>query len=93
MSTELTSISAGLHSSGSIDVGLHSGCPCLLELGCCFPCTCRHICVCTKCTKFYFNYLFCGTRMLKIVKIMQKAQMLRLSEYLRFSGKMRNLDW
>ena len=36
MSTELTSISAGLHSGGSIGVGLCSGCPCLLEVGCCF---------------------------------------------------------
>ena len=36
ISTELTSISAGLHSGRSIGVGLHSGCPCLLEVGCCF---------------------------------------------------------
>ena len=36
MSTELTSILVGLHSGGSIGVGLHSGCPCLLEVGCCF---------------------------------------------------------
>ena len=33
---ELTSISAGLRSGGSIGVGLHSGCPCLSEVGCCF---------------------------------------------------------
>ena len=36
MSTELTSFSAGLHSSRSIGVGLRSGCLCLLEVGCCF---------------------------------------------------------
>ena len=33
---ELTSISAGLHSGGSIGVGLHSGCPCMGEVCCCF---------------------------------------------------------
>ena len=32
---ELTLISAGLHSGGSIGVGLRSGCPCLSEVGCC----------------------------------------------------------
>ena len=36
ISIELTSISAGLHSSGSIGVGLHSGCSCLGEVCCCF---------------------------------------------------------
>ena len=35
MSIELTLISAGLHSGISIGVGLHSGCPCSLEVGCC----------------------------------------------------------
>ena len=29
ISIELTSISVGLHSSGSIGIGLHSGCPCM----------------------------------------------------------------
>ena len=36
ISIELTSISAGLHSGGSIGVGLHSGCSCLGEVCCCF---------------------------------------------------------
>ena len=36
ISIELTSISAGLHSSGSISVGLCSGCSCLGEVCCCF---------------------------------------------------------
>ena len=36
ISTELTSISAGLHSGGSIGVGLRSGCSCLWEVCCCF---------------------------------------------------------
>ena len=35
-STVLTSILAGLHSGGSIGVGLRSGCPCSLEVDCCF---------------------------------------------------------
>ena len=35
-----------------------------------------------KCTKFFLSYLFHGTKTLKIVKIMQKTQMSRLSEYL-----------
>ena len=34
ISTELTSISAGLHSGGSIGVGLRSGCSCLGEVFC-----------------------------------------------------------
>ena len=33
---ELTSISAGLHSSESIGVGLRSGCSCVGEVCCCF---------------------------------------------------------
>ena len=36
MSIELTSILAGLCSSGSTGVGLHSGCPCSFEVFCCF---------------------------------------------------------
>ena len=36
ISTELTLISAGLHSGRSIGAGLRSGCPCLLEVGCYF---------------------------------------------------------
>ena len=36
MSIQLASISAGLHSGGSTGVGLHSGCPCLFEVCCCF---------------------------------------------------------
>ena len=36
ISIELTSISAGLHSGGSIGVGLRSGCSCLGEVCCCF---------------------------------------------------------
>ena len=36
ISIELTSISAGLHSGGSIGVGLGSGCSCLGEVSCCF---------------------------------------------------------
>ena len=36
ISIELTSISAGLHSGGSISVGLRSSCPCLGEVCCCF---------------------------------------------------------
>ena len=36
ISIELTLISAGLRSGGSIGVGLRSGCPCLSEVGCCF---------------------------------------------------------
>ena len=36
ISIELTSISAGLHSGGSISVGLHSSCSCLGEVCCCF---------------------------------------------------------
>ena len=36
ISIELTSISAGLRSGGSIDVGLCSSCPCVGEVCCCF---------------------------------------------------------
>ena len=36
ISKQLTTISAGLHSGGSIGVGLHSGCSCLGEACCCF---------------------------------------------------------
>ena len=36
ISTELTSISAGLHPGGSIGVGLRSGCSCCGEVCCCF---------------------------------------------------------
>ena len=40
ISIELTSISAGLHSGGSIGVGLHSGCSCLGEVCCVFVGNC-----------------------------------------------------
>ena len=36
ISIELTSFSAGLHSGGSIGVGLHSGCSCMGEVCCYF---------------------------------------------------------
>ena len=36
ISTELTSISVGLCSGGSIGVGLRSGCSCMGEVCCCF---------------------------------------------------------
>ena len=36
ISIELTSISAGLRSGGSIGIGMCSGCSCLGEVCCCF---------------------------------------------------------
>ena len=36
ISIELTLISTGLHSGGSIGVGLRSGCSCMGEVCCCF---------------------------------------------------------
>ena len=50
ISIQLTSISAGLHSGGSIGVGLRSGCSCFGEVCCLlhfgYPCACSHVGIC-----------------------------------------------